>query len=181
MRKNGIAIIILLILVVWGVYDYTNNNGQQNKQVSTSGVKVGIAKGNMAPDFNLLSLDEKNVKLSDFTGKKVILNFWGTWCPPCRVEMPHMEKMYNHDGDNVVVLSVNLTQTEKSESDVKAFVEDFGLTFPVVMDTDGDVASTYQISAYPTSYFIDSQGIIREIFKGAINDEMMEKAISKMD
>ncbi|MEC0091064.1 TlpA family protein disulfide reductase [Paenibacillus macquariensis] len=181
MRKNGIAIIILLILVVWGVYDYTNNNGQQNKQGSTSGAKVGIAKGNMAPDFNLLSLDEKEVKLSDFVGKKVILNFWATWCPPCRVEMPHMEKVFKNDGDNVIVLSVNLTQTEKGESDVRAFVEDFGLTFPVVMDTKGDVASTYQISAYPTSYFIDSQGIIREIFKGAINDEIMEKALSKIN
>ena len=181
MRKNGIAIILLLILVVWGVYDYTSNNGQQNKQVSTTGAKVGIAKGDMAPDFKLLSLDKKEVKLSDFVGKKVILNFWATWCPPCRVEMPHMEKVYKNDRDNVVVLSVNLTQTEKSESDVRAFVEDFGLTFPVVMDTKGDVSSTYQISAYPTSYFIDSQGIIREIFKGAINDVIMEKALSKIN
>ncbi len=181
MRKNGIAIIIVLILVAWGVYDYTKDNGTQNQQTSTAGVKVGIAKGNKAPDFKLPTLDEKYMKLSEFAGKKVILNFWATWCPPCRVEMPHMEKLYKDYEEDVVVLGVNLTQTEKSQNDVRAFVKEFGLTFPVVMDIEGDVASTYQIFAYPTSYIIDSQGIIQEIFKGAINYEIMEKAIKKVN
>ncbi|OAB42472.1 TlpA family protein disulfide reductase [Paenibacillus glacialis] len=181
MRKNGIAIIILLILVVWGVYDYTKDNGTPNEQTSSAGVKVGIKKGDTAPDFKLLTLDEKQMKLSEFAGKKVILNFWATWCPPCRVEMPHMEKLYKDYEEDVVVLSVNLTQTEKNQSDVIAFVEDFGLTFPVVMDIEGDVATTYQIFTYPTTYIIDSQGIIQEIFKGAINYEIMEKAITKVN
>lgn len=184
MRKNGIAIIAVLILAVWGIYDYTKNdmNLTENiNQQTTVKAEIGIAKENKAPNFELQNLDGKPVKLSDFTGKKIILNFWATWCPPCRAEMPHMEKFYTDYEKDVVVLAVNLTQTEKNRSVVAEFVEDFGLTFPIVMDVEGNVASTYQIFAYPTSYIIDSQGIIKEIFQGAINYEVMEKAISKIN
>ncbi|WP_438350821.1 peroxiredoxin family protein [Paenibacillus sp. FA6] len=183
MRRNGIAIIIVLILVIWGIYDYTKNNTDQTKanNLQQTAENIGIKKGNKAPDFELLNLDEQPVKLSDFLGKKVILNFWATWCPPCRVEMPHMEKISNNHEEDVVVLSVNLTHTEKSQIGVDEFIEKLGLTFPVLLDTKGDVANQYQIIAYPTSYIIDSQGIIQEIFQGAINDDIMEKEISKIN
>ena len=183
MRKNGIAIIAVLLLVAWGVFDYTKSNSDGaeaiNQQQITEAAEVGIQKGNKAPDFELLNLNGNPVKLSNFAGKKVILNFWATWCPPCRAEMPHMEKFYEDHKRDVVVLAVNLTQTEKKQSDVKDFVDDYGLTFPIAMDAKGDVSSTYQIFAYPTSYIIDSQGIIQEIFQGAINYDIMEKAVSE--
>ncbi len=182
MRKNSIAIIAVLILAVWGIYDYTKDRtATNNQQQTTEEAEVGIKKGNIAPDFELLNLNGNPVKLSDFTGKKVILNYWATWCPPCRAEMPHMEKFYNDNEKDVVVLAVNLTNTEQNRDNVSDFVEDFGLTFPVIMDEEGDVSSTYQVIAYPTSYMIDSQGIIQEVFQGAINYDIMEKAISKMD
>lgn len=182
MRKNGIAIMAVLILAVWGIYDYSKDQTEtSNQQQTTTETVVGIKKGNKAPNFELLDLDEKPVKLSDFAGKKVILNFWATWCPPCRAEMPHMEKFYKDNVKDVVVFAVNLTNTEKTRNDVSAFVEDFKLTFPVVMDAEGDVSDTYQIFAYPTSYIIDSQGIIQEVFQGAINYDIMEKAISKIN
>lgn len=182
MRKNSIAIIAVLILVAWGIYDYTKDQtGASNQQQTSQETEVGIKKGNTAPDFELLHLNGKAVKLSDFAGKKVILNFWATWCPPCRAEMPHMEKFYIDNENDVVVLAVNLTNTEKNRANVSDFVEDFGLTFPVVMDEEGDVSSTYQVIAYPTSYIIDSQGIIQEVFQGAINYDIMEKAISRIE
>lgn len=182
MRKNSIAIIAVLILAVWGIYDYTKNQTEtSNQQQTTEESEVGIKKGNKAPDVELLNLNGKPVKLSDFVGKKVILNYWATWCPPCRAEMPHMEKFYKDNEKDVVVLAVNLTNTEQNRDNVSDFVKDFGLTFPIVMDEEGDVSSTYQVIAYPTSYIIDSQGIIQDIFQGAINYDIMEKAISKIN
>lgn len=175
---------IVMVLVAWGVNDYVKDYESQiainHQQANSEGLKVGIKKGNQAPDFALPTVNEKNMKLSDFSGKIVVLNFWATWCPPCKAEMPYMEKFYKKYGKDVVVLGVNLTQTENKQSDVTSFVEEIGLTFPVVLDTDGEVASTYHIFAYPTSYIIDSRGIIQEIFEGAVNDEIIEKAVSKI-
>ncbi len=182
MRKNSIAIIAVALLIAWGIYDYSKDQtGTSSQQQTSRETKIGIKKGYTAPDFELLNLDDEPVKLSDFAGKKVILNFWATWCPPCRAEMPHMEKFYTDHEKDVVVLAVNLTNTEKNRANVSDFIEDFGLTFPIVMDEEGDVSSSYQVVAYPTSYIIDSQGIIQNIYQGAINYEMMNKAISRMN
>ncbi|MHA0857229.1 peroxiredoxin family protein [Paenibacillus sp. CMAA1364] len=181
MRKNGIAIIIVLLLVGWGVYDYLNQDQPQPNHEQQSLENIGIKKGNNAPDFELMDLKGKPVKLSDYKGKKVIINFWATWCPPCRAEMPHMEKIYEEYGDDVIVLAVNLTNTESKASDVHTFVEKFELTFPIVLDEKGYVSDTYRIIAYPTSYFVDTQGVIQEIFQGAINYDMMTKALSKIN
>ncbi|WEK55500.1 MAG: TlpA disulfide reductase family protein [Candidatus Cohnella colombiensis] len=183
MRKNGIAIMAILLLITWGIYDYMKDRSDAsdfNQQQQTSN-KVGIKKSNEAPEFELLSLDNQPMKLSEFRGKKVILNFWATWCPPCRAEMPHMEKFNNEYKEDAVVLAVNLTNTEKKRSDVTEFLEQFNVDFPVVMDGEGHVASTYQVIAYPTSYIIDSQGIIREIYQGAVNYEVLKKAIERID
>ncbi|TVY02092.1 redoxin domain-containing protein [Cohnella terricola] len=185
MKKNSIAILILLLVVGWGLYDYSQSNKGQSATTTqpqqTDGIEIGIKKGNRAPNFKLLNLEGEEVELSDFIGKKVILNFWATWCPPCRAEMPHMEKIYSKNSDEVVVLAVNVTSSEKSSGDVQKFVEDFKLTFPVVMDTDGNVSGKYLVYAYPTSLMIDSQGIIREVYLGAMNEDMMKKGISNMN
>ncbi len=177
MRKNWITIMVVLILVFWGAFDFIKEFSED--QMNTAG-GVGIRLGDKAPDFELRNLDKQPVKLSDYVGKKVILNFWATWCPPCRAEMPHMEEFYNDNEQDVVILSVNLTHTENKQSHVGAFVEEYGLHFPVVLDLDGEVSDNYKIFAYPTTYMIDSQGFIQEIFQGPINYETMEKSISRM-
>jgi peroxiredoxin len=183
MKKNIIAIIVVLLLMSWGIYDYMRDQSGQadSLQQQQSSMEVGIQTGNEAPDFELLNLEEKPVKLSDFRGKKVILNFWATWCPPCRAEMPHMEEYYNDYEEDTVVLAVNLTNTEKNHSDITEFIEQFELSFPVILDIEGDVASKYQVVAYPTSFIIDSRGIIQDIYQGAINYDVMKKTMSKLD
>lgn len=183
MKKNMFALIAIILLFTWGIFDYKKNqSGQSNNIQQEQSIEVvGIKKGNEAPDFELLNLEEKPVKLSDFKGKKVILNFWATWCPPCRTEMPYMEKYYNDYKDDTVVLAVNLTNTEKNRANVTGFIEQFGLGFPVALDIEGDVSSKYQVVAYPTSYIIDSQGIIQEIYQGAINYDLIKKALSNVD
>jgi peroxiredoxin len=185
MWKNGIAIVVLLLVVGWGIYDFSQNKKEQSstatQTIELEDVDIGIKKGNRAPNFTLLDFEGNEVELSDFIGKKVILNFWATWCPPCRAEMPHMEKVYKKNSDEVVVLAVNLTNTEKSNSGVQEFVEEFKLSFPIVMDTKGEVSGQYQVFAYPTSFIIDSQGIIQEIYMGAINEDIMKKSLSSMN
>jgi len=122
MRKNIIAVLALLLVVGWGIYDYSQSNKKKpataTQALQSEEVEVGIKKGQRAPNFTLLDLEGNEVELSDFIGKKVILNVWATWCPPCRAEMPHMEKVYEKNSGEVVVLGVNLTNTEKSDSNV---------------------------------------------------------------
>lgn len=141
--------------------------------------EVGIEIGNKAPDFELKTLDGETVKLSDFKGEKVMLNFWATWCPPCREEMPDMQKF--HEKQDVVVLAVNLTDTEMNRKNVSAFVEEFGFTFPVLMDEGAKISNLYRINPIPTSYMIDTNGIIQHKAYGAMDYDSMVQQLKEMD
>lgn len=102
------------------------------------------------------------LKLSDYRGQMVMLNFWASWCPPCRVEMPHMETYYQED-DNIEILAVNMTTLERgSREKVPEFVEKHGLTFPILMDEEGDVKDLYKVMVYPTTYIVNEEGIITD-------------------
>ena len=183
-------------MVGWAVYDSVsssddseaenNRNGQtSNSQPSTQAVDdlkesndVGINKGQIAPNFKLQTINGETVQLSDYKGKRVIVNFWATWCPPCRAEIPDFQKLY--EKKDVEILGVNLTETEESPEQVETFIKEFGMTFPVVMDVNSDVADTYQVSAYPTSYMIDSNGRIQFVAMGALNYDLMIQEYEKM-
>jgi peroxiredoxin len=184
LKKNIIVIIALLCLVAYGGYDYLSKSSERTEKslgTTAENVEIGIEKGNAAPDFELSDLEGNPVKLSDFQGKVVMVNFWATWCPPCRIEMPHMQKFYeDYESKDVVILGVNLTPTEQNEEAIKPFVEEQKLTFPIVLDPAGEAMLTYQVVAYPTTYLLDSKGVIQEKFRGAINYEIMEDAVSKI-
>lgn len=184
MKKSMIAVLVLIGLVVYGGYDYFHKSSSETGQIAESGeanLETGILKGRLAPDFALTDLQGNTVHLSDFKGKKVLVNFWATWCPPCRVEMPHMQKFYeDYQSKDVVILGVNLTPTEKNPDNVQAFVKEQQLTFPIVLDKEGDVMQTYQVVAYPTTFLLDSDGVIREKFQGAINYDIMKEAVSNI-
>ncbi|WP_316245041.1 redoxin domain-containing protein [Gracilibacillus massiliensis] len=143
-----------------------------------SDIQEGLEVGDEAPDFQLQTLNGETAKLSDYRGQRVMLNFWATWCPPCRAEMPDMEKFY-HNKD-VEILAVNLAETEASVEDVHDFVEEFGLSFSILLDEGNQAATTYQIRPIPTSYMIDSKGIISYKAYGPLNYEMMETEFEKM-
>lgn len=139
---------------------------------------VGITRGQIAPDFELQTMDGETVRLSDYRGERVFINFWATWCPPCRAEMPDMQKIHE-DGEGKV-LAVNLTHTEKSPDDASEFAKELGLTFPILMDTTGDLAEQFNVVAYPTSYMIDSDGRIQFVAMGAMNYDMMRRELLRM-
>lgn len=182
------AIIVLLLFIVdktilkdIGVVEQAGQMEKYDKIEDPEELPVGLEKGNRAPDFELIDIEGNPVKLSDFRGKAVLLNFWATWCPPCRAEMPHMEKLYKkYKDEKFDIVAVNLTNTEKNSGDAKKFVEELGLTFTIPMDEKGVAGAEYEVLAYPTSYFIDSDGVIRGKVLGALNEEYMEKEIRKL-
>lgn len=128
-------------------------------------VEAGLEIGQKAPNFELQSLSGETFKLSDYKGQMVMLNFWASWCPPCRVEMPHMETYYQEfkEEHNIEILAVNMTTLERgSEDKVPEFVDKHGLTFPILMDEKGDAKDLYDVMVYPTTYIINAKGIITD-------------------
>jgi len=185
LKKNqfGILVITLLIAIavinIWNPFkdQTTARKETKNKAVST---EAGINEGQLAPDFQLQNLSGESVKLSDYKGKKVILNFWASWCPPCKAEMPHMEQFYKeHKNSDISLVSVNLTNAEKSMSSVKQFMNDYKLTFPILLDKDGMIGNEYQAITIPTSYIIDSTGVIQKRIVGPMDQETMNDLIRK--
>ncbi|MGE5675076.1 MAG: TlpA family protein disulfide reductase [Mycobacterium leprae] len=134
-------------------------------------VRIGLAVGNRAPDFTLPTLGGAKVQLSSLRGKPVLVNFWATWCPPCRQEMPDIQAYYTEHEGQVEIVAVNLTEQERSVGAVAQFMTDRQFTFPVYLDQNGDTANRYAVQAVPTSYFIDKDGIIRASAKGAMRPQ----------
>lgn len=175
-RKEIMKKIIVTIILV-GLVGYTIYNAAFSEKTAA----VGIEKGNVAPDFELVKLSGETIKLSDYKGKKVMLNFWASWCGPCRAEMPDMQELHEEGREDLVILAVNATHTEQSESGPANFVSEYGLTFPILIDEAGRVNETYQVIALPTTYFIDSEGKIADKFTGTLSYEQMLNGISKLN
>ncbi len=136
----------------------------------------GLKTGGEAPDFSLQTLDGERVKLSDFEGEKVILNFWATWCKPCREEMPDLQSIYEERDDDVVILAINMD----AHNDVEGFIDSYSVTFPVLLDENDQVSDMYQIISLPTTYFIDEDGTIVQKHLGQITYEQLEEILQKI-
>ncbi|HEY9188239.1 MAG TPA: TlpA disulfide reductase family protein [Ignavibacteria bacterium] len=132
------------------------------------------ASSNKAPDFTLEDLNGKNVKLSDFKGKVVIINFWATWCPPCKAEIPDFIELYKtYQKKGLVILGIALDNKEK----VVKFVKDNGINYPILMGNQ-EVSNLYGgISGIPTSFVVDRKGIIKNVFVGLRSKEVFEQNI----
>ena len=125
-----------------------------------------LAVGKPAPDFSLADLNEKHYRLSDFRGKVVFLNFWATWCKPCREEMPSMEILNkNFEKDGLVILAVSIDRVTTTK-DISPFIKGMNLTFPVLVDSWGQTDKPYKRMGVPETFIIDQQGIIQEIVIG---------------
>ncbi|MFB1050174.1 redoxin domain-containing protein [Paraliobacillus sp. JSM ZJ581] len=193
--KRAIIIIVITGMFGWAIYDLVyeadkeqdyqatsdteliDQNESSNNDQSTE-KEIGLNVGNIAPDFTLETLSGEKATLSNYRGKKVMLNFWATWCPPCRAEMPAMQNFF--EGNDVEILAVNLIDTETTEQDVVDFVDSFGLTFSILLDRGNEVALTYGIRPIPTTYMIDTKGVIQKKSFGPLNQEQMEQALENM-
>ena len=135
-----------------------------------------------APDFTLTDQYGETHTLSDYQGQTVFLNFWATWCGPCKMEMPDIQALYEDWDENagdLVVLGVagpGIGQ-EGSAEDIAAFLEENGYTYPVVMDTTGEIFMSYGITAFPTTFMIDREGNVFGYAAGQLNEELMTSII----
>jgi len=130
-------------------------------------------EGFTAPDFTLSLLDGGEITLSELRGQVVLVNFWTSWCPPCRKEMPAIESVYrNYKDIGLVVIGLNLT-AQDSRPDVSAFVQEMGVTFPIALDINNAVGISYRVTALPTSFFIDRKGVIRSVIVGGPMSEAL--------
>ncbi|AKA67625.1 cytochrome c biogenesis protein/redoxin [Clostridium scatologenes] len=197
-KIGGIILIVSgLIMIIGGIgktFDYTNKestnkveqvqnkddkNEQSNKNNSTKEDKI------KAPDFSLVDQYGKTHKLSDYRGKVVFLNFWATWCSPCKGELPHIEevyKEYENNNKDVIILGVTAPNLGKegSKKHIMDFLNKQGYTFPVVFDITGEIMEQYSIEAFPTTFIIDKEGNVNKYVPGAINKTTMESLINNV-
>jgi peroxiredoxin len=157
----------------WAIPTKAITPGKVTSKVRTS-PKIGLK----APDFSLPDREGKTVRLSDLRGKVVVINFWASWCLPCRAEMPDLQEVSEkYLDEGLVVLGVNTTYVDK-RADALAFIDELKLTFPILFDESGDVGEdNYSVISLPTSYWIDRSGTIQVIHVGAMSrDQMIDLA-----
>jgi peroxiredoxin len=142
-----------------------------------SSPQVAPRRGQIAPDFTLLDLEGQPVSLSEWQGRPVLINFWATWCGPCKIEMPVIQAAYkDHQEDGLMVLAVAVDDSAKN---VRRFFEEHSLTFQPLMD-DGEVSRAYQVFGLPTSFFVRPDGIITDVHAGMLTEGKIEENLARV-
>ncbi|MPZ99816.1 MAG: redoxin domain-containing protein [Dehalococcoidia bacterium] len=170
------AVVAAIVLVVGGLF-------VQREFLSGDAAELGMVDGHRpvvgepAPDFALEDPDGDVRRLSDFRGQTVVLNFWATWCGPCRQEMPEFQALYQEReaAGDLVILAVN---EEEPPGHARGFFEEFDLTFPMLLDRQGEVGRHYQLPGLPATYFIDAEGIIRQRTLGPVFGGLLEEGVA---
>lgn len=160
------------------IYDVTGDTSVSGGMIAPV-ESIGIQPGEAAPDFELETLDGETIRLSELKGEKVILNFWASWCPPCREEMPEMQRFYDDYKDDIQVIAVNFNEQDDK---VIEYLDEFGYTFPSPLDRGGAVGNTYGVLSLPTTYFIGTDGLIQQPRHiGPMTYEFMEEAMKQLN
>ena len=175
------GLVVAVVLVIAGLFIQRELlNGDDDGLGLLDGRQAFV--GREAPDFVLESARDTSqlVRLSDFRGQTVVLNFWSTWCPPCSKEMPLLQAVFDarSEAGDLVVLSVDF---KEGAEPVMEFTAEFGITFPVVLDRSGSVAERYGLRGLPWTFFIDADGVIRRITRGPVFDELLPEGIAAAD
>ncbi|WP_026394192.1 TlpA family protein disulfide reductase [Acetobacterium malicum] len=179
--KTILAIVVFvafLAIIYWG-YSTLSQSFNPQAPATNSSDSASTEELQTAPDFTVFDQDGKPVKLSDFAGKPVVLNFWASWCPPCKSEMPHFNTVYQDQKDEVVFLMIDQTdgQRETKEKGLQ-YVTAQGFDFPVYFDTELEASTAYGISSIPTTLFINPAGKIVNGYRGAIDEATLRSGIA---
>ena len=154
----------------------TSNGEFLDRQAEVRLDRTAARLGYRAPDFTLSSFDGRDVSLRSFRGTPVLLNFWGTWCAPCRAEMPALQSFHEQYGDRVAVVGVNW---DHSINEARAFLENLGITYTNVIDRQGKAFVQYGLTALPTSFWLDERGVIMGYWNGAMDEATMIQGFQK--
>ena len=193
-KKTIILIVLFIVLMVGASVLYNNlsanykmdsldssNTAANNSQTTESTADESESDENeltQAPNFTVYDLDGNEVNLTDFFGKPIIVNFWASWCGPCKMEMPDFNEAYQTYKNDITFLMVNMTDGSRETIEkASSFIAKSGYTFPVYYDTEYSAAITYSVSSLPTTYFIDADGYLIAHARGAIDSSTLQKGI----
>lgn len=191
MKKRTVGLAITALIIGTLIVMTVKSNMETAEPIDTIVVgadtttieyESGLEEGNTPPDFELSTLSGDIIKLTDYKGKKVILNFWASWCGPCKAEMPHMQNFYakNKDSANVEIIAVNLTTEERGLVSIEKFVDAYGLTFPIPLDNNGEVMDMYRIMTIPTTYMISTDGTIKHKIIGPMDEKTIKELVDNL-
>lgn len=168
------SIFILLLGLVWIWFSRVKPG--DDAIILLSAPQVGFN----APDFSLKTMTGETIGISDFSGQPVIINFWASWCPPCRAEMPAFQAVYDEYKDRVSILAINASDLDTLIA-AQSLVSQFALTFPILLDSTGSVQQQYEITSLPTTFFVGSDGKIFQIeIGGPLTEAGLRTRIDKM-
>ena len=180
MKKKSFIILLIsfILLLLLAIILYNNLSGTvvpsedvlPDKSTQQPQIKV--------PDFSVIDFNDKKINLSSLQQKPVVINFWATWCGPCKSELPYFENMFNEYGDRINFMMINLTDGQRETPEiVKSFIYKNNYTFPVYFNTEGNASSLFDLSSIPLTVFIDADGNYLGGRRGAMNEEMLHSYI----
>ena len=171
MKKN-IGIVIILVLVVTMLSTYIKKELDKSTVISSEALGTEID-----------NIQGEPVTLSDLRGKKVVLNFWATWCPPCEAEMPHMQKYYEkyRETDNVEIVGVNVTYHREKIERVEQFLKSYDITFPIVLELEETVSRQYELLTLPSTFMIDTEGKIQKTIVGPLDLDTLRENVTQLN
>ncbi len=187
-KRSFLILALLFVVLIAGAAVLYNSFGKGVKPDTLASVPADDGEesennsdktgSNPAPDFTVYDAEGKTVKLSDMKGKPTIVNFWASWCGPCKMEMPDFEEMYKKYGSEINFMMVNLTDgASETVSSAKKYIDSQGYTFPVYYDKDSIAAYTYSVYSIPMTLFIDAEGNFVVYAQGAIDADTLQKGI----
>ena len=174
-----------VLLILMGILMFTGKMNSVTNYLSSESVEEETNETMAAPGFSLIDQYGETHTLSDYKGKIVFLNFWATWCPPCKAELPYIQELYEEyqamEDPDVVFLGVTFPSygNEQDVAGITAFLEENGYTFPVLMDTEASLLQPYYISAFPTTFIIDTDGNVLGYVPGGMTKDIMESVIAQ--
>ena len=166
-------VLVALLLAVLGTYSERWRLDNREGRTEAGFVRVG----DVAPPFQTRDLAGAAASLEDYRGRVVVINFWATWCPPCRVEMPELDAYQAELGDRIAILGLDLGEPVTA---ITPFVRQYGITFPILLDENGAIAATYGVTGLPTSIILDRAGIVRERVVGAMTRDGLARRVERL-